>query len=202
MGGKRFGRRGNLLILSALLLSAACSDESLSLFFDIPPPTEAELAAEREKATAEARAAQASAVQAVAAPAEEELERPAIESVETWEQAQEMLPKDAIDEVDWAEALRQGIIRPRAAIDRPGNPEAAVFKWDFFFPGPDPSMDAYFPHSTHTEWLGCESCHPAIFRMREIEVTMDKVFEGEFCGICHGKVAFPLESCNRCHLEM
>lgn len=195
----------HLPVLFALLLSVSCSDETLSLFFDIPPATEEELAAaEKEKAAAEAKAAQEAAIAAGAElprPAAE-VERPAIESVQTWEQAEAMLPKDDLDEVDWMEALRQGIIKPRAEIERPGNPQAAVFKWDFFFPGPDPSLDAYFPHSSHTQWLTCKSCHPAIFRTREIEITMDQVFEGEFCGICHGVVAFALDNCNRCHLEM
>ena len=61
-----------------------------------------------------------------------------------------------------------------------------------------------------TEWLTCESCHPAIFPYRDIGlagsedygITMDQVFEGEYCGKCHGTVAFALDSCNRCHKEM
>ncbi|MBE9553547.1 MAG: hypothetical protein IMF05_08800, partial [Proteobacteria bacterium] len=61
-----------------------------------------------------------------------------------------------------------------------------------------------------TEWLTCESCHPAIFPYRELGmdpsgkygIVMDQVFEGEYCGKCHGTVAFVLDSCNRCHSEM
>ncbi|MFQ5773637.1 MAG: c(7)-type cytochrome triheme domain-containing protein [Kiloniellaceae bacterium] len=205
MGGQKPGWFKSLLLLPALLLFVSCSDETLSLFFDIPSPSpEEKAAAAEEKTAAEAKAAQEAATGAEAAtiPAGEEAERPAIESVATWEQVEEMLPKDEIEEVDWMEALRQGIIRPRAAIDRAGNPEAAVFKWDFYFTGPDPTMDAYFPHSAHTQWLGCESCHPRIFRSREIEITMDKIFEQEFCGVCHGVVAFALDNCTRCHTAM
>ncbi|NIQ97960.1 MAG: hypothetical protein GWN87_30205, partial [Desulfuromonadales bacterium] len=81
-----------------------------------------------------------------------------------------------------------------------------IFKWDFYFAGPDPETDAYFPHSSHTEWLTCESCHPAIFPYRELGmdpsgrygIVMDQIFEGEYCGKCHGTVAFSLDSCNRC----
>ncbi len=203
MGGKTIRRFRRLLVLPALLLFASCSDRALSLFFDIPPPTQEEIeAAAAEKAAAEATAAQAATGGGTVAPAVAEIERPAIEQVTSWDQAAEMLPKDAAEEVDWMAALREGTIKPRAATDGPGNPQAAVFKWDFFFPGPDPSLNAYFPHSSHTEWLACESCHPAIFPMRELEVTMDQVFEGEYCGVCHGKVAFPLETCSRCHLDM
>lgn len=213
MGGisikKSGGRRLKfLLVLSPLLLAIACSDETLSLFFDIPPPSPAEVAAaEREKAAAEVKAKAAEAakaggpgVAAAAQKAKEAAERPAIESVKTWEEAEKLLPKSPIDDaVDWMAALRQGTIKPRAAIDGPGNPEANAFKWDFYFPGPDPSLDAYFPHSSHTQWVACESCHPRIFRTRELEITMEQFVEGQYCGVCHGKVAFSLDSCARCH---
>jgi len=33
-------------------------------------------------------------------------------------------------------------------------------------------------------------------------IVMDQVFEGEYCGKCHGTVAFVLDSCNRCHTKM
>ncbi len=215
MGGKPI--KGNsrrrlklFLTLTPLLLAVACSDETLSLFFDIPAPTAAEqAAAEREQAAAEAKAKaiaekkaggpNLTAAEAAAKKAEEEAERPAIESVKSWEEAEKLLPKDQDDGVDWVAALRKGVVKPRAAIDGPGNPQANIFKWDFYFPGPEPEEDAYFPHSTHTEWVGCESCHPRIFRNREITVVMDRIFEGEYCGVCHGTVAFPLESCARCH---
>jgi len=198
------------LILFPLLFTIACSDETLSLFFDIPPPTAAEIAAaEREKAAADAKATAAAAEKAgvpaagaataAAQKAREEAERPAIESVKSWEEAQKLLPQDKDGGVDWVAAIKQGVIKPRAAIDGPGSPDANIFKWDFYFPGPNPEEDAYFPHSTHTEWISCESCHPRIFRHREIKVVMDRIFEGQFCGACHGNVAFPLESCARCH---
>jgi c(7)-type cytochrome triheme protein len=113
-----------------------------------------------------------------------------------------MLPKDDMDQADWVEALEQGIIRPREAIGGPRRGTTAFFKFDFFLPGPDPSYDAFFPHSAHTEWLSCESCHPKIFRVRGTEITMDEVFGGEYCGKCHGTVAFGLDACARCHTAM
>jgi c(7)-type cytochrome triheme protein len=30
-------------------------------------------------------------------------------------------------------------------------------------------------------------------------ITMAKIQAGEYCGACHGKVAFPVEACGRCH---
>jgi len=194
-----------LLPLLPLIFLAACSDENLNLFFDIPPPSQQELAAkaarEQEKAAAEAKAArQAAGTEQL--PPEEEGEPPAIEAVRSWEQAAEMLPKDGMDQADWVEALEQGVIRPREAIGGPRRGSIAVFKFDFFLPGPDPSFDAFFPHSAHTEWLGCESCHPKIFRVRGTAITMDEVFAGKYCGECHGTVAFGLDACARCHTAM
>ncbi len=207
------GRSSKYILLLPLFLAlSSCSDETLSLFFDIPPPTEeekAERAVAKQQAAATATAA-ASTAAVAAAEEEDEGERPEIESVLDWETASEMLPKDEIDEVDWSAALRQGVIKPRARISGRGNPEAKLFKFDFYFAGPDPESDAFFPHSSHTEWLTCESCHPAIFPYRELgmassedhAIVMDEIFEGEYCGKCHGVVAFVLDSCNRCHTKM
>lgn len=204
--------RSKYLLLLSVFFVVSCSDETLSLFFDITPQTEQEKAAEAaEKQAAERAKARAATARAGGSPVvEEEGERPEIEAILDWEQASEMLPKDDIDEVDWMAALRQEIIKPRAQITGQGDPKANLFKFDFYFAGPDPESDAFFPHSSHTEWLTCESCHPAIFPYRDLGlagsedygITMDQVFEGEYCGKCHGTVAFVLDSCNRCHTKM
>jgi c(7)-type cytochrome triheme protein len=61
--------------------------------------------------------------------------------------------------------------------------------------------DVVYPHLPHTLWLDCRNCHPSIFLMRAgaNPVTMAKIFKGEFCGRCHGIVAFPISDCSRCH---
>ena len=59
-----------------------------------------------------------------------------------------------------------------------------------------------FPHSTHTEWLSCTNCHEDIFAMKagSHSINMNKILEGQYCGECHGRVAFsPLDSCHSCH---
>lgn len=200
-------------MLLPFLFLVSCSDETLSLFFDITPQTEQEKAAEaaaKQAAATRAKAETATVRAGEPVVAEDEGERPEIEAILDWAQASEMLPRDDIDEVDWMAALRQGIINPRAQIMGQGDPQARLFKFDFYFAGPDPESDAFFPHSSHTEWLTCESCHPAIFPYRDLglagsedyAITMDQVFEGEYCGKCHGAVAFALDSCNRCHTKM
>jgi c(7)-type cytochrome triheme protein len=58
-----------------------------------------------------------------------------------------------------------------------------------------------FPHLQHTKWLACENCHPKIFVPQEHAnpISMNKVLRGEYCGVCHDKVAFALFVCERCH---
>jgi c(7)-type cytochrome triheme protein len=60
-----------------------------------------------------------------------------------------------------------------------------------------------FSHEKHTVWSGCELCHPQIFgiRKRAQAYDMQDIFDGKFCGACHGKVAFPNTDCRLCHTE-
>jgi c(7)-type cytochrome triheme protein len=58
-----------------------------------------------------------------------------------------------------------------------------------------------FPHAAHNLWMSCEMCHDTIFEP-EIDgndISMSKILDGEYCGLCHGAVSFPLTECNRCH---
>ncbi len=65
-----------------------------------------------------------------------------------------------------------------------------------------PLYKAVFAHEPHTAVLSCASCHPGIFEMRAgaSDITMAKIYAGEYCGACHGKVAFDVNTgCGRCH---
>ena len=61
--------------------------------------------------------------------------------------------------------------------------------------------DVVYPHKQHTEWLDCSNCHPAIFKPQKgaNQMSMAGILLGEGCGVCHGKVAFPVAECRRCH---
>jgi c(7)-type cytochrome triheme protein len=61
--------------------------------------------------------------------------------------------------------------------------------------------DIIFSHKKHTTWNGCELCHPEIFGVKKgsTQYNMQDVFEGRFCGGCHGSVAFPNTDCMLCH---
>jgi c(7)-type cytochrome triheme protein len=116
-----------------------------------------------------------------------------------------LLPRDHAGNVDWMEAQRAEVIRPRDGVDGPRTRrrDAFEFKFDFYLAGANEMFDAYFPHSAHTELMDCSQCHPRIFKTRGVEITMADVLQGRYCGECHGKVAFnPATACERCHTGM
>ncbi len=180
-------------LLLAALLPVSCSDRTLSLFFDIPPPSAEETTAAQPATTP----AEVAAVEPMA--------RPPIESVATWKEARKLFPMDQEGRKgrpDWTAAVRQGIIAPRGSVDGAA-PPASTFNYDFFYPPTEPGFEVYFPHSTHNQWIVCESCHPRIFPVRGgVELTKKKLKKGEYCGVCHRRkngTAFWLKSCDRCH---
>lgn len=60
-----------------------------------------------------------------------------------------------------------------------------------------------FSHKKHAVWSGCELCHPDIFSVKtgSTKYTMQDIFAGKYCGLCHGSVAFPATDCQRCHVK-
>ncbi|MDH5648166.1 MAG: hypothetical protein OEY67_00805 [Gammaproteobacteria bacterium] len=187
-----------IILLPALVLLVSCNKDTFSVFFDIPetdPNPTATSAAKPAPTTPAPAAAQTS-------PNSRELP-PAIENAAAWEVAERMLPKNKLGQHDWMEAVRQSVIKPKSAIGGPRTPNF-VFKFDFYLPGPTPMFDALFPHSSHTQWLDCSSCHPKIFRYRGTKITMQDIRERKYCGVCHGPVAFPADAdnCGRCHTAM
>jgi c(7)-type cytochrome triheme protein len=116
--------------------------------------------------------------------------------------ALEYLPNSPAGYVDWVKALQQGPIHPKDSLD-PSAPASKPFDLNIVFKIDRryPLRDVVFPHYPHTQWLDCINCHPAIFlpKAGANPVSMQRIFKGEFCGRCHGKVAFPLFDCGRCH---
>ncbi len=110
------------------------------------------------------------------------------------------LPKTTEGEVDWVAALADGFIKPRDTLD-PLHKTIPSMDFNVVFKVKGELPDVVYPHLPHTLWLDCKNCHPNIFVMQAgiNHVTMAKIEEGEFCGRCHGKVAFPLSECNRRH---
>ena len=60
-----------------------------------------------------------------------------------------------------------------------------------------------FPHWVHRQKYACRACHESLgFKMKvgTSGITMQKIFAGEYCAVCHnGKTAFATSSCQLCH---
>jgi len=63
--------------------------------------------------------------------------------------------------------------------------------------------DIIFSHEKHAVWNGCELCHPQVFAIKKGSTTfeMQEIFDGKYCGACHGKVAFTNMDCQLCHAK-
>jgi len=111
------------------------------------------------------------------------------------------LPRSgAGNRVDWVKSLREGRITPRAdRIDPKALPPVMDLNIVREVKGSMP--DVVYPHKQHTEWLDCSNCHPAIFKPQKgaNQISMAGILLGEACGVCHGKVAFPVSECRLCH---
>ncbi len=111
------------------------------------------------------------------------------------------LPKDKFGLIDWMAIVNKEIIKPRGSL-KIGAPELPPFDMNVLITAKgDYVNDVLFPHKAHTYWLKCENCHTGIFIMAKGKnnMTMQGIVQGKWCGRCHGKVAFPLTDCNRCH---
>lgn len=113
--------------------------------------------------------------------------------------ATEKFESDSRGNIDWAATLRNETIKPRAFLNDRG--EMEVLDQDIIYKQTMSMPHVKFPHKTHTEWLSCENCHDSIFRKQAnlADIDMKAIYAGEFCGKCHGKVAFSPNNCERCH---
>jgi len=122
-----------------------------------------------------------------------------------WRAQLALLPKDASGRTDWVRALNDGLISPSPGLDPKAEAQPVLDLNVELVPQVAPEFKATFSHKAHTQLLGCANCHPAIFKMDRSgdPITMERIFAGEYCGRCHGKVAFDVRTgCPRCHLGM
>lgn len=108
-------------------------------------------------------------------------------------------PDETGNNVDWVAALRQGRITPKDRLQPGAQPE--MRRSDIVMPRTAAMPMVRFPHLAHTEWLDCSNCHDEIFKKEAgaSRINMEDILSGEFCGRCHGVVAFPATDCLRCH---
>jgi c(7)-type cytochrome triheme protein len=111
------------------------------------------------------------------------------------------LPRSlAGNHVDWVKALDAKAIAPRWDRNDPAAP-AIVMDLNIVREVKGSMPDVVYPHKQHTEWLDCSNCHPAIFVPQKgaNQISMASILLGQQCGVCHGKVAFPVSECRLCH---
>ncbi len=127
-------------------------------------------------------------------------ENPAIEILqEPGEALGVLVPDSAGNKVDWVRSLQEGLIEPRPSLD--GDEEPNIRDTTVLMKNTYPLFYVRFTHKPHTQWMSCEACHDRIFvpQVDANPINMGKILEGEYCGLCHGAVSFPLTECNRCH---
>jgi len=106
--------------------------------------------------------------------------------------------------IDWEQAEATGLVKPIDYIEGVSIKRPAIKpQEDFAIHSKSTWMtDVIFSHKKHAVWNGCEVCHPEIFPMGDkgsVQFNMLQIYDGEYCGVCHDKVAFPLRDCERCH---
>ena len=114
-----------------------------------------------------------------------------------------VLPSTSKGDIDWVTAIQEEILNPKSSLEGDSEPAGSVLDLDIIFNVSNAYFvpNVVFPHKPHTLWLGCNNCHPSIFSMKQggNPVTMDRIAKGEYCGRCHGVVAFSIRDCFRCH---
>jgi c(7)-type cytochrome triheme protein len=119
----------------------------------------------------------------------------------------EKFPKERFGNgIDWEKAEDEGLIRLVDSIEGVSiKRKPLAIQKDFDLSAKVKGMpEIVFSHKKHTVWSGCELCHPEIFvgvKKGTTKYSMVEIFDGKYCGVCHGTVAFPLLDCQRCHTK-
>ena len=105
-------------------------------------------------------------------------------------------------EIDWDAAEAAGLVRPvdeLPGVSIPRKPLA--MDMDVTIKSMGRASNVIFSHRKHAVWNGCEVCHPDIYPNQKdaVRKRMVEIRSGQSCGVCHGKVAFALADCGRCH---
>lgn len=118
---------------------------------------------------------------------------------------QKSLPRAKFgNEIDWVKALDNGSIKPKQSLSGDSQP-LGLDKTLTLAAEMSGIPPAVFPHKAHVQWLDCANCHPDIFNIKKKTTkhfSMSRILNGEFCGACHLRIAFPLDECKKCHPSM
>ncbi len=119
----------------------------------------------------------------------------------------EKLPKTSLGNgINWEEAEVKGFIKPVDFLEGVSRERPSLkAQKDFLIEIKSSWMEkVLFSHKKHAVWNGCEVCHPEIFpsvKKGATKYSMFQIVNGQYCGACHDKVAFPLQDCQRCHTQ-
>ena len=128
-------------------------------------------------------------------------DNPGTHLLQTPREAFETLPDSKSGNyVQWNAAMDEGLIEPRNSLGEVSTPPI-VLDLNIVREVKGSMPDVVYPHKQHTQWLDCSNCHPAIFIPQKgaNQISMASILLGEKGGVCHGKVAFPVSECRRCH---
>jgi len=130
-----------------------------------------------------------------------DLENPDLTTLLPYKRLIDILPKDSSGHPDWAESLNSNAIKPRANVLAEQAEQMVVWQHDILYKDTATMPWVLFPHKTHSQWLACANCHDAIFNSdgERADISMSSIYTGNHCGSCHGKVAFNVHTCERCH---
>ena len=110
------------------------------------------------------------------------------------------LPLDRYRMIDWLALKRNEVFTPLVSLDE--NYEEETRDNRILFVGKTDTVDnVLFDHRIHSDWIGCSTCHPAIFedKLGGNRIRMIDMAKGRYCGHCHGRVSFTFADCKRCH---
>lgn len=125
---------------------------------------------------------------------------PAYSRLQRIDEATQYLKRDSLGFPDWMASIRSGAIAPRATLSVGG--KMNVLDLDVVMKNTKEMPYVLFPHQSHTLWLDCSNCHPTLFTPKagSNPVSMTEIFRGQYCGMCHDRVAFiTFFACTRCH---
>jgi c(7)-type cytochrome triheme protein len=106
------------------------------------------------------------------------------------------------DRINWVRAFKNGMITPLNYLAVKPSEGISYDKALLLEAEWSGIPAAIFPHKAHIKWLDCNNCHPEIFNIKKKTTkhfSMNRILQGEFCGVCHLNVAFPMDDCKRCH---
>jgi c(7)-type cytochrome triheme protein len=107
--------------------------------------------------------------------------------------------------VDWLKAEQQGLVKLKDYLEGKTleRRDKEMHNDEVMKTKIKEMPEIIFSHDKHAVWNGCELCHPVVFSENrdENKFTMAEIFEGKYCGTCHGKVSFSTLDCQRCHVK-